>query len=373
MALSLGASGSKSKSKSKSTTDNTFDPTSLGMFNAAHQPGLDILNSQHLTPYTGQLGAGLDPMQIQASQMAQNNVGAGQGTLNQAITQAGQAANYSPQQVAAQSLNGMDLSGYMNPYLDAVAGSYIDQMGRGLDRALVNVSQSAGPGAWGGSRHGVADALTNESYLQQLSSGLNNIYSQGFNNAQGAAQGDIANNLNAQLANQNAGLQGANLGLNAANALAGFGQQQQNMGLADVNAINAFGQQAQATQQNQNQMAYDEFLRQQEYPLLLAGAYNQAAGTVPILVDTKATSKQSGTSVGLQAGYTYSDRRLKTDVEYALTDGKGRRWYDFRYVWQEPDEPKQRGVMAQEVIATDPQAVATDPHGYLVVNYGALN
>ena len=80
-----------------------------------------------------------------------------------------------------------------------------------------------------------------------------------------------------------------------------------------------------------------------------------------------------GMGGGGMGGSVPSDRRLKKDIEHVLIDAKGRDWFDYRYVWQDDDEPKQRGVMAQQMLTTDPQAVSLAPTGYLQVNYGALS
>lgn len=156
----------------------------------------------------------------------------------------------------------------------------------------------------GRSRHGVADSLTNENFIDQAGSFVSNLLQGGYDRATGLAQGDIASNLQAQGMNQSAGLQNAGLGLNAANALAQFGGQQNAMGAADANLINSYGQQAQATQQNQNQMSYDEWMRQQQQAYQLAGAYGGLANTVPITVD----NKSKGSQVGASASYTYGGK-----------------------------------------------------------------
>ncbi len=66
----------------------------------------------------------------------------------------------------------------------------------------------------------------------------------------------------------------------------------------------------------------------------------------------------------------FSDRRLKTDIEPVRKDGKGRQWYRYRYLWDEPGAVRE-GVMAQEVRATDPQAVG-ERDGFLTVDYSKL-
>jgi len=66
-----------------------------------------------------------------------------------------------------------------------------------------------------------------------------------------------------------------------------------------------------------------------------------------------------------------SDMRLKADIE-PIGERNGHNWYRFRYVWDDPGTVHE-GVMAQEVMATRPDAVVVEPHtGFLVVNYEAL-
>ncbi|MCJ7557857.1 MAG: tail fiber domain-containing protein [Gammaproteobacteria bacterium] len=72
-----------------------------------------------------------------------------------------------------------------------------------------------------------------------------------------------------------------------------------------------------------------------------------------------------GSLVGTAAkAYTMSDRRLKRNIK-AL----GRGWYSYNYVW---GGPRHVGVMAQEVILTNPEAVAVHPSGYMMVDYSKL-
>jgi hypothetical protein len=77
-----------------------------------------------------------------------------------------------------------------------------------------------------------------------------------------------------------------------------------------------------------------------------------------------------GASTAASLAALFSDRRLKADIEPVGTDTEGRRWYDFRYIWDAVGT-RHRGVMAQEVMATDPQAVG-ERDGFLTVDYSKL-
>ena len=65
-----------------------------------------------------------------------------------------------------------------------------------------------------------------------------------------------------------------------------------------------------------------------------------------------------------------SDIRLKTDIEPA-GERNGHAWYTYRYVWDDVGTVR-GGVMAQEVMATHPEAVITHPLGFLMVDYSKL-
>jgi len=69
------------------------------------------------------------------------------------------------------------------------------------------------------------------------------------------------------------------------------------------------------------------------------------------------------------AGFLMSDERAKTDIETLGHDEKGRRWVSYRY---RGHKERHRGVIAQEVMRTDPHAVRMGSGGFLEVNYGAL-
>lgn len=105
--------------------------------------------------------------------------------------------------VAARQLADTDLTPYMNPYTDAV----IDQTAQDMERARLIQQNAANDammraGAFGGSRHGVANAETNRAFYDRLGATTGSLRNLGFQNAQGAALQDIANTMRADLANQ---------------------------------------------------------------------------------------------------------------------------------------------------------------------------
>jgi hypothetical protein len=82
-----------------------------------------------------------------------------------------------------------------------------------------------------------------------------------------------------------------------------------------------------------------------------------------------AQSMQALGSAAQAGAIIFSDGRLKRNVKTLGHDEKGRRWVEYDYVW---GGPRQRGVIAQEVAATDPRAVHEHESGFLMVDYAAL-
>lgn len=67
-----------------------------------------------------------------------------------------------------------------------------------------------------------------------------------------------------------------------------------------------------------------------------------------------------------------SDARIKRDVETIEHDADGVRWVWYNYLWDEPDAPRRRGVIAQEVREIFPDVVSVHPMGFLTVDYAKL-
>ncbi|CEJ14906.1 hypothetical protein BN1110_05241 [bacterium YEK0313] len=68
-------------------------------------------------------------------------------------------------------------------------------------------------------------------------------------------------------------------------------------------------------------------------------------------------------------GAGWSDIRLKHNIERVGTSPDGHALYAFDYVW---GGPRRVGVMAQEVMASRPEAVIRTASGYLMVDYSRL-
>jgi hypothetical protein len=169
--------------------------------------------------------AGMNDLQRQAISNATNSAGSwspflqgAAGGLAQANDLAAQAAtrpfnNYSMNaayagpsaMVQAGSVGGTNLQGYMNPWTDQVtrnALGNLDQQRQSVQ--MQNADQAAKAKAFGGSRHALLEAQTNQGFSKAAGDLSLNSMQQNYQNAQQMATGDINRNLQAQGMNQGA-------------------------------------------------------------------------------------------------------------------------------------------------------------------------
>ena len=170
--------------------------------------------------------------------------------LNSAGQAAQGVANYQPMQVQAGQVAGTNLSPYLNPFTQAVTDRTMATLDQQRQQALNGIgAQATAAGAFGGSRHGVAEAETNRAFADTAASTVAGLNQANFSNAMGLAQGDIASRMQAQLANQSAGLQGANTRLAGAGQLGGLANLGFGMGMQIQGQQAQQGAQQQAMQQ----------------------------------------------------------------------------------------------------------------------------
>ena len=153
------------------------------------------------------MSGGSNPMMVQPGQSVGQTSA---DTYNAAVNATNNAMNFQPGTMA-----GADLAQYQNPYQQQVIDNNLASMNRANQMALNNVgAQATANNAYGGSRQGVAEALTNAEFQNQANQMIAQQNQAGFQNAQNMAQFDIGNQFNQQ-----------NAALNAAGQLGGLSQQ----------------------------------------------------------------------------------------------------------------------------------------------------
>jgi hypothetical protein len=381
MSLSFGGN----KTSSANSANYTPNPLTTSLYEPLFRSASGEISTP-FQPYGGQLYPGLSQGQLEAAQMAQQSLGAGSGAVSSGIAAAQGLTGYSPLMLSAPSVSGANTgpaaraaagqiapgsvptvapgslaATNLSPYLDPYVRNVVDTTNQDLDqqrRQAINsqAGQFTPAGAFGGSREGVADALTNKYYGQLAAQTDAALNSQGFANAQQAAEGDLGLNLQGQLANQGAklgaattnaglaqgadlfnagqanslaqfnaglgeqtgladanlgfgaesanqgaGLSAAQLGLGAAGLLGSLGQAQQGLGINDVNLIDQLGTQAQQTGAAQDQAALQQYLLALQYPFMQAQASQGLLGTLPglqTLAGSRGTGSQSSSGIG---------------------------------------------------------------------------
>ena len=257
--------------------------------------------------------AAQDPLQTQAASLAASGVGGYQPYLSQAATQGTQAIStlggVSPYISAAGALTGTgagtgagSIASYMSPYqqavIDATLGEYDIQAQKGLGTIG---TAAVGAGAYGGGRHGIAEAeyqSTSDRNRALLQAGM---LQQGYGIGQQARQQDLLNQLT--LGGAQAGLAQGQLGMGTYQQ--GLAQLAPQLAGGDIGTLSQVGgiQQQQAqnvlnAQQQAAQMAAME-------PYQRMGVYGQGLGALaPIQGQMQTRQTADPTALQTALGWT---------------------------------------------------------------------
>jgi len=286
----------------------------------------------------------------------------------------GLAQQEAPQIGQVGSLLGADIGAYQSPYQQQVIDQSMADIQRQADLARgQSQSRAIGAGAFGGSRSALLEGESQRPYIEQMARTSAGLRESGFQQAQRAAESDIARQQQMAMFAPEFELQARQ---QQAGLLGGVGMEQQ----ARLGQLGQIGQQQQQLQQMGLQAPYEEFQRAlaygpQQFGLLAAG---QGVST-----PTTTTSQKTGMGDILgSAAQLYgmkllaaSDERLKENIKPI---GKSENGHNL-YTWDWNEKAKElgvndptTGVIAQEVKKYMPEAVIKDENGYYKVNYGVL-
>ena len=265
-------------------------------------------------PYADQQVAGLSDAQQQAITSAMQGVGSfqpylqqgsqalgtgiealgtGLGTIGTAIDRAGQA-DYTP----------TSYQDFMDPFTESViAAQQADIARQGQMQQNQLGAGAVGAGAFGGSRQGIAQAEIARNVMDQQARTGSQLRSQGFAQAQNAAQQAAQQQLRqAQLTGQlgqTTGALGQSIG-QLGTATAGLGQLGQQMGVQDVNSLLGVGALGQGQTQKELDVARSNTLAQQALPYQQVGFMSDIFRGVPSLQQTYSTTTSPGPSTSSQ-------------------------------------------------------------------------
>lgn len=251
------------------------------------------------TPYEGQRLAGQTEDTLASQQMVRDLVTQGNPELDMATELTAQGAlgsqayasqpgyEFSQYQFdPTQTFSGDVVSQYMNPYMQNVVD--IQKMQAASDYQIAQNqrnAQAAGAGAFGGSRQAVAEAMAERDMLNRT----NQIQAEGLQNAYTDAQRMFGEDRAAQFAREQAqagelgrvqtGQSAENLardqfGLASlaqsgtmASQLAALGEQGRANDIQNAQLLETMARSNEARTQAELDMAYQDFLRQQGYPM----------------------------------------------------------------------------------------------------------
>jgi hypothetical protein len=295
----------------------------------------ELLSYKPYEQYTGQRFAGFDPLTIHAFERMEDQTIAPQlAQAGQMAQQAGlqglaggsyQPGEFSAQQVGTRSITDPNnINAYMSPYMQNVVDAQLREAQRAADIATTTRAGAATKaGAFGGSRQAIMDAEAQRNLALQKGDIQATGLQAAFQNAQQQFNTEDALRLQAQTANQRAGLEAAQLGeqsrqfgadlgykgigqsLQAAQILGQLGGQQFDQEMAITQGMGYAGMLRSQQQQQELDTMYQDYLAQQKYPYeQLTFLYPFVTGT-PSSTTTSTSGKTSGvTTPGTQTSST---------------------------------------------------------------------
>jgi hypothetical protein len=237
------------------TSTSSIDPQIKEAFLANFQQAQGVAGALPTQQF-----AGYNPMYQAGEEALVNTALAGPGITGTdlAAQMAAYGGVYQPGQITAQQTNlGLGqgpgtIGSYMNPYTESVRANALSDLESSRQMAIGQLGERATAAkAFGGSRQGVAEALTNQGFAKQAANLGTTLNEQAFNQAMAMQQADIGRRSAADIANQQAGLQGAQLRLGGASQLGNLAAQQQALRLGGAQAVMGAGGARQALDQQQ--------------------------------------------------------------------------------------------------------------------------
>lgn len=345
-------SGGKAKTTQNSTSTYTPTTQATGVYNNVLDRAADASQTAY-NPATGKSIAGFNPTQQAGFDATTANAGAWQP----AVGQAGQMVTD-----AGAPISDADMARYTNPWQEQVVNAALAKIRDqdAMQQREFTANQAAQSGL-GGNGVFVGRAQLTGDQAEARNATIAQLMSQGFTQAQAAAQADKTR------------------GLAAGQTMAGIGQLTSNLGYTDAAATTAVGNQQQAQQQNVNDAASANASAETLWPMQTAQWLASIGAGIGPLTGGTTTSQGTATQsqgkgigniigAGLSAASMLSDDRAKENKEPIGRTFDGQTIWKYNYVG---DPRSQIGLIAQEVEQSHPDAVGERPDGMKMVDYDA--
>lgn len=277
---------SKGKSTTKQSTNQTLDPYSRQQYELQRDRTQDLLDGG----YQGSYGAtGMSASETQAGDLINQYVGSYGDGLAQSRDMINNT-NFTAGTLTPQTFSDFDADTYVNPY----AADIISQTSGDIEEAAARARTATGAnnlaqGAFGGSRHGVSDALTNEAMLDSIADMSAQTRFDTWNAGADRFYTDVNNDMYAQQYNADQINQGAQFDLTRAGMLSDLVGQERSFQDQDIGRLMNYGATERSIEDQLAAREYDNYWRQVQAQLGLTS-------TVPIAYDSTGESTQTTNS-----------------------------------------------------------------------------
>ena len=249
-------------------------------------------SKQQYQPYTGQRlqKGGADV--TDAQQMGRNIAGSGiQGLPQaQAATMAGLGRSLQGMGYQAGQFDNAAAQQYMDPYMQQVVDVQKNQAI--LDAQRQNAGRAAEAvqaGAFGGSRQAIQSGLASEALSRQLGE----IQASGQQQAFSQAQNQFERDRTARADAERLGIGAAESASGQAAQMAQLGQMARDGDVQAASMLEKIGRDIQAEEQAGLDIAYEDFVRQRDYPREQLQFYSSILRGIPVQPSTETTKFQS--------------------------------------------------------------------------------
>jgi len=241
---------------------------------------------QPFIPYTGPMVAGFSPDQLRQFQATRGLFETGmEFDPTRGLQALAQEAR--PVTGAAPSLLGQDIGAYQSPYQQQVIDLAMQDIQRQADIARGGAQERAiRAGAFGGSRSAILEAESQRPYAEQMARTAAGLRQAGFEQAQRAAEADVARQQQMALLAPELELRGR---AQQAGLLGGLQQQQ----LTGLGLLGGIGAQQQALQQRAIDAQRAEFQRALGYGPQQISLLQAGMGT-PLITTTTTGQQKAG-------------------------------------------------------------------------------
>lgn len=271
---------SKKKQTTRQSNNQTLDPWSRSQWTA----GRDRVQSMLDTGYQGSWGATeMSGSERQAGDLIQDGLGSWRQGMGDARGMV-EGADFTAGTMNPQSFADFDADIYANPHADEMIGQMTGDVEEAAGRARASItSDTLASKAYGGSRHGVREALLDESMLDTIADQSAGIRYDTWNQGADRFYQDVGNDMTAEAYNNDQINQGARFDLDRAGMLADLTGQERAFEGEDIQRLMGYGATERGIEDQVGQRQYNDYLARLQTQMGLLGS-------TPILVDSTGES-----------------------------------------------------------------------------------